>query len=61
MIRQTNTKRAGMKLLKWLPVLLMSAVLWACGGGDSDAGTSLFAPESGALRRARRRRISCSI
>jgi len=47
MIRQTNTMRAGMKLLKWLPMLLMSAVLWGCGGGDSDAGTSLFAPESG--------------
>ena len=36
-----------MKTLKWLAVMLTTAVLWACGGGGGNAGTSPFGGGTG--------------
>jgi hypothetical protein len=47
MNRQSNSKRTGMKTLKWLAVMLTTAVLWACGGGGGNAGTSPFGGGTG--------------
>src|SRR6476660_2399828 len=47
MNRQSNSKRTSMKTLKWLTAMLVSAVLYACGGGGGNSGTSPFVGGSG--------------